>query len=255
MASNRLKVLSYNIHKGFGVGNLKFLLDEIRAAIRLVDPDIVYLQEVCGRQEASSGDKKFEMPDEPQFEFLADSIWEHHAYGKNAIYQRGDHGNAILSKAPIITWENIDISVLGFSQRGILHGILRTPSLHHKDAKSVHVLCVHLGLLEAERKAQVEALCTRIDQAIPEDEAIILAGDFNDWRQTADRLLVDRLDLQEGHRTIHGTLAKTFPVWLPVFKLDRIYFRGLTVKHAESMTGSPWNRLSDHAPLYMECEF
>jgi endonuclease/exonuclease/phosphatase family metal-dependent hydrolase len=254
MQMPRLKVLSYNIHKGFGIGNLKFLLEEIRTAIRLVDPDIVYLQEVCGRREANLAERKFEMPDEPQFEFLADSIWEHHAYGKNAIYQRGDHGNAVLSKSPIISSENIDISVNGFSHRGILHGVLEGPG-GSSEHKRIHVLCVHLGLFEAERKSQIEVLCDRIHQAIPDDEAIILAGDFNDWRMKADRLLMERLDLKEGYRSIHGSLAKTYPVWMPFFRLDRIYFRGVRIRHAESLTGAPWNRLSDHAPLYMEYEY
>ncbi len=37
-----------------------------------------------------------------QFAFLADEIWPHFAYGKNAIYSAGHHGNAILSKHPIL---------------------------------------------------------------------------------------------------------------------------------------------------------
>jgi endonuclease/exonuclease/phosphatase family metal-dependent hydrolase len=254
MAGSRIKVLSYNIHKGFGVGNVKFLLDEIRSAIRMVDPDIVNLQEVCGRREANGFEKKFEMPEEPQFEFLADSIWQHHAYGKNAIYQRGDHGNAVLSKAPIETWENIDISVLGFSQRGILHGVVNLARSGGLPPRKLHVLNVHLGLFEAERRSQIEALCDRIHRVVPDSDPLILAGDFNDWRMTADRVLLERLNLQEGYKAFHGNLARTFPVWLPIFRLDRIYFRGLQICYAESLTGAPWNRLSDHAPLYTEYE-
>ncbi|MEZ4741735.1 MAG: endonuclease/exonuclease/phosphatase family protein [Bdellovibrionota bacterium] len=228
----------------------------------------MYLQEVCGFLQVDNGsaikrlsvlgDKKklrnIEMTDDPQFEFLADSIWTHHAYGKNAISSKGHHGNAVLSKTPIVSWENIDISVLGFSQRGILHGIIDM-NMNAKNPKKLHVLCVHLGLLEAERKSQVKALCQRIKESVPETDAVILAGDFNDWRLTADRTLMEELDLQEGYRSIHGTLARTFPSWMPLLRLDRIYFRGLAIKQAISLTGSPWNRLSDHAPLYMEYEF
>ena len=44
-----------------------------------------------------------------QFEFLADSIWSHYAYGKNAIYQHGHHGNAILSELPFAISNNVDV--------------------------------------------------------------------------------------------------------------------------------------------------
>ena len=62
--------------------------------------------------------------DNNQFEFLADSIWDHFAYGKNAIYQHGHHGNAILSEIPFNRLHNLDVSTMRISQRGILHGQL-----------------------------------------------------------------------------------------------------------------------------------
>jgi len=36
---------------------------------------------------------------------------------------------------------------------------------------------------------------------------------------------------------------------LPVLRLDRIYVRGFTVDKAEVHFGTPWSRISDHAPL------
>lgn len=260
MADSKLKVLSYNIHKGFSVGKIKFLLDEIRSVIRLVNADLVYLQEVCGERLPKAGEKRFKLPDESQFEFLADSVWSHYAYGKNAVYSKGHHGNAVLSKLPIISSENIDISVLGFSQRGILHTVIQEPETDCANAnananhKPIHLLCVHLGLFEAERRSQISKLCQLIKKVIPADEPLILAGDFNDWRLKADKVLLESLNLQEGHRTVHGNLARTYPVWMPVLQLDRIYYRGIKVIQAERLTGAPWSRLSDHAALYMEIE-
>jgi endonuclease/exonuclease/phosphatase family metal-dependent hydrolase len=43
-----LKVLTVNIHKGFGVFNRKFILHELREAVRAVGADLVFLQEVHG---------------------------------------------------------------------------------------------------------------------------------------------------------------------------------------------------------------
>jgi endonuclease/exonuclease/phosphatase family metal-dependent hydrolase len=242
-----LRVLSYNIHKGFSVGNFRYLLDEIREAIRVVDADLVFLQEVCGQDPQTSPVDLVS-----QFEFLADSVWSHYAYGQNSAYRSGNHGNAILSKFPITQQENIDISVGGISQRGILHCTLNLhPSTSDEDGISLHAMCVHLGLFELERRHQLKKLCDRIITNIPEGDPIILAGDFNDWRLTFDREFRGRLDLKESYRQVHGRLARTFPAWKPVFSLDRIYSRGLEVVDAKILTGAPWNRLSDHAALWI----
>lgn len=248
---NKLKVISYNIHKGFSVGNVKFLLDEIRSAIRLINADLVFLQEVCGEIDKKKA-RKFQSPTESQFEFLADSVWSHIAYGQNAVYKKGDHGNAVLSKFPIIFNENIDISTLQMSQRGILHTIIEYTEPSKKLKIPIHILCVHLGLLESERREQISKLCERIKTTIPDHEPLVLAGDFNDWRQKANDMLQKELGLKDAFKECHGSLAKTYPAWFPLLKLDRIYFRGLKVTAAESLTGSPWNRLSDHAALVVD---
>ncbi len=49
--SEIIKVLSYNVHKGFCASNRRFLLDEIRDNIRQVDADLVFLQEVVGENQ------------------------------------------------------------------------------------------------------------------------------------------------------------------------------------------------------------
>jgi endonuclease/exonuclease/phosphatase family metal-dependent hydrolase len=252
-----LKILSYNIHKGFNVGNKQFLLEEIRAAIRLVDADLVFLQEVCGFLPSNPESSVSCLSAESQFEYLADSIWDHHAYGKNAIYQNGDHGNALLSKFPFVCWENIDISTNKYSRRGLLHGVIQINFEKNNKSQTgkLHVLCVHMGLFEGERKSQIKKMCERILEHIPEDEPLILAGDFNDWSASSDRAITQYLNLTEGYKNIHGSLAKTFPSWAPMIKLDRVYVRGVEVQSAEALKGSPWNSLSDHVPLYLELKF
>lgn len=250
-----MKVLSYNIHKGYNAGNIKFLLEEIRAGIRLVDADFVFLQEVCGKNEKGKvvDPDTVAMSNESQFEFLADSVWPHFAYGKNAIYPKGDHGNSILSQFPITDWYNLDLSIYGFSQRGALHAIVSIPE--GKKERRVHLICVHLGLFEHERREQSWNLIEYIKEKIPAKDPFILAGDFNDWRYKSDKLLVRELALIESYRSSHGQLARSYPALFPLLQVDRIYCRGMSVEHSEALGGAPWNRLSDHLALYAEFKF
>ena len=47
-----LTVMTVNIHKGFTTFNRKFILPELREAVRKVGADVVFLQEVLGTHEA-----------------------------------------------------------------------------------------------------------------------------------------------------------------------------------------------------------
>lgn len=237
---SRLRVLSYNIHKGFNTGNRKLVLHRIRDAIRETHADLVFLQEVLGTHDRHAT--------EPQFEFLADSLWPHFAYGKNSVYTSGHHGNAILSKYPLTGWENVDVSTNRLERRGLLHGVIEIP---HK-RKPVHAICVHLGLLETERASQIRSLCRRIEEMVPPGEPVIVGGDFNDWRVRASGPLRRRLGMTEAFEKLHGGVARTFPSWLPALRLDRIYCRGLEPRRASCLSSRPWNGLSDHVALYAE---
>ena len=52
-----------------------------------------------------------------------------------------------------------------------------------RGAPALHCINVHLGLFERGRQWQIRALCERIRATVPEDAPLIIAGDFNDWRQ------------------------------------------------------------------------
>lgn len=43
-----VSLITYNIHKGFGLGAVRFLLPKMREAITSLNPDFVFLQEVQG---------------------------------------------------------------------------------------------------------------------------------------------------------------------------------------------------------------
>ncbi|CAI9000681.1 Endonuclease/Exonuclease/phosphatase family protein [compost metagenome] len=243
----RFKVLTVNTHKGFTALNRRFILPELREAVRSVSADVVFLQEVHGTHEQHPR-RYTNWPAMPQYEFLADSLWPQFAYGRNAVYPAGDHGNALLSKFQIIRHDNLDVSISGHENRGLLHCVLRLPG----DGQEVHAICVHLGLRETHRTAQLKLLAQRLD-ALPGNAPVIVAGDFNDWRQRADALLTPS-GLREVFAEHHGKPARSFPARLPALRLDRIYVRNLKASHPQVLTSRPWSHLSDHAPLSVEIE-
>ena len=112
--SNLLRVVSYNIHKGFSHFNQRMVIHDLRERLRALNADIVFLQEVQGSQ-VGHAQRWAHWPTAPQYEFLADDVWSDYAYGKNAVYDHGHHGNAILSSYPNVRW-------VSYKEFGSTHG-------------------------------------------------------------------------------------------------------------------------------------
>jgi len=241
----RFTVATYNIHKGFSQLNRRMVIHELRERLSGLDPDILFLQEVVGvheRHAARHGD----WPAKPQHEFIADTQWHEVAYGRTATYRHGHHGNALLSRYPIAAQENIDISAHPFESRGLLHCEIKVGA----NEPAVHCINVHLGLFERGRRWQIHTLCERIRETVPMSAPLIIAGDFNDWRHKANRMLIEALGVHEVFESVSGRPARTFPSVMPVFRLDRIYARGLAIRDAHvHYTFRSGRRMSDHAAL------
>ncbi len=240
---HRLRMLTLNMHKGFTLFN-QFILPELREAIRSLSTEIVFLQEVHGSHSRHAL-RLNDWPASSQYEFLADSVWPEYSYGRNAIYPEGDHGNAILTKYPIIRYQNLDISIGKIEQRGILHTVLKVPG--HEE---VHAMCIHLGLRESHRVRQLSLLADLVD-SLPAAAPVIIAGDFNDWRKRADKILA-KCNLHEAFISEHKKLARSFPARWPLLCLDRVYLRNATSCNARVLHQRPWSHLSDHAPLAVD---
>jgi endonuclease/exonuclease/phosphatase family metal-dependent hydrolase len=237
-------IATYNIHKGFSHLKRRMVIHELREKLHGLGADIMFLQEVQGVHDRHAG-RYDDWPGKPQHEFIADEVWQEVAYGKTAIYRHGHHGNAVLSRFPIVSYENQDISAHQFESRGLLHCKIRLG----QRGPMLHCMNVHLGLFERGRQWQIRALCERIRETVPKDAALVIAGDFNDWRHKANRMLVDQLGVEEVFESFRGRTARTFPSVLPMFRLDRIYARGLRVVDTRVHYAFPWGRLSDHAAL------
>lgn len=243
-----LRLLSYNIHQGRTATRSKLDTSAIAEAIAAFEPDVVVLQEVAGCGEADDRVAR------EQLEKLSRDRWPHVAYGGNATFRGGFHGNAILSRFPILRSRHLDLSVrLPRSRQAFLprRGMLWT-EVAPPDAAPVRVVATHLGLSEYERSAQLERLCRFVERRSADNESLVVAGDFNDWRGRITEAIRAKLRVEEAFLAHEQKHARTFPAQFPVLALDRIYFRGLTLVHAERALGERWVKLSDHLPIFAE---
>lgn len=180
----QLKVLTYNIHKGKTPLGTRPSFVSLKEALLRENADLIFLQEVQGRNDLEDA-----LHNQP--ERLAEALGMHVVYGRNAIRRRTDHGNALLSRYPIVYQENQDISDHRLEQRGVLHAQICV------DQQIVHCFVVHLGLFKQSRKRQTEAISTRINRLVKPEEPMIIAGDFNDWGQLLSSKLMSVLHLEE----------------------------------------------------------
>lgn len=238
-----LTVATYNIHKGFSHFNGRVVMHELRERLHELNADIVFLQEVQGAHTGHAG-RFANYPEGAHHEFIADRRWPHSAYGKNCVYEAGHHGNAILSRYPIVQTLNTDISAHRFESRGLLHCEIELPG-----GQRIHSLCAHFGLFARGRRAQTRALIEYVQHEIPPDAPVIIAGDFNDWRNQMGARIASELGMHDVFQLHGGRVARSFPARFPLFQLDRIYMRGFTVAQTEVHVGGAWQRLSDHAAI------
>lgn len=256
----KLRIATYNIHKGISsIGSRPRVL-ALKLALAAMDADVLFLQEVQGRHDLLALKHAAKWPAQSQHEFLAGES-HHSAYGVNAVYDHGHHGNALLSRFPISSARNQDVSDHAYEARGILHCVVQVGEIE------LHCYVIHLGLFAGGRKRQAEALVEAVKNSAPPDAPVIIAGDFNDWGNHLSASLREELGVMEvfddrvARRGLGGYLrqlsgrapklqpARTFPAALPMLQLDRIYVRGFHVESAEVLHGVMWARLSDHAPI------
>jgi endonuclease/exonuclease/phosphatase family metal-dependent hydrolase len=245
-SAKQLRVATCNIHKGMSIFNRRVVIHALRDQLRALDADVVFLQEVVGRHDAHAL-RYGNWPREPQHEFLADLGWQDHAYGRNAVYDGGEHGNAILSRFPILRWENQDVSSHRFESRGLLHCEIEVPGWQD----TLHCVCVHLALTARARGRQLEHLRQRVERMVPANAPLVVAGDFNDWhwRHRATHEFAHPLNMQEVFEADGGRPARSYPALLPLLCLDRIYVRGFRVGEASVQHRRGWRLSSDHRAL------
>lgn len=243
-APRPITIATYNMHKGMSALNRKVQVGDMAAALGSIRPDILFLQEVQGLN-LLRGRKLADFPPQAHHNVLGRYLSYYSSYGQNATFKEKHHGNAILSRLPIDTRHNLDITVNRLEKRGVLHCEILPEGWH----QPIVCLCAHLNLLETDRIKQYIAIFEYISTYVDPQSPLILAGDFNDWRAKSHLNIGRALGLEEVFLSRYGAHPKTFPARLPMLSLDRIYTRNLAIVDAHIHNRAPWTHLSDHLPL------
>lgn len=238
----RVRILTWNIHKGIGGVDRRYRLDRVISCIEKQNPDIVLLQEVADGFPAA----RFET----QLDELQEALdYPHAVFAHEHHFKRGGYGNAILSRFPLHDSERIDLTIGWRKKRGALQAraILRDGG--QKRTLVLHNL--HLGLAGSERDQQLVRFLEHEEQKrLHHDTPTVLAGDFNDLWGSLGRRFLEPV----GYRRAVG-LINTFPAAMPFRPLDGIFYRGhVALAHGHAGRDELSRSASDHLPLVADLE-
>jgi endonuclease/exonuclease/phosphatase family metal-dependent hydrolase len=228
-----VRVVTYNIHSCIGVDR-RYDPSRISTVLREIDADIACLQEVDARRRSERH--------ADQWAYLGVATGCRVVTGTGVCQPRLRFGNAILSRFPVLAARLIDLTVAGHEPRGAIDADLLIGE------RLLRVIATHFGLRAADRRQQANQLMAALGEPVPanrrEAHAVLLMGDLNEWR--GRRGAIRSLDRRLGP----SAAAPTFPSWMPVLALDRIYSDGPAVLRDVGVYRSPLARLaSDHLPL------
>ena len=232
-----MRLLSWNIHKGIGGRDRRYSLQRIIDCIDHEHPDLVCLQEV----DRLVGRSDFD--DQPRL--LGQSLNLQSTFQANVPVSNGTYGNLILSRWAVGSTHRISL------KRGIRKS--RGAQLIHVDTPegALHLVNTHLGLDERERHWQIDFL---LDHELFQSSSVIptfIAGDFNDWRNT----LAEQSLANHGFQQITSPPSeyRSFPSWLPVGGLDKVFVRGeVTIERIQVVRTSLARVASDHLPIVVD---
>lgn len=232
-SSDTLRLLVYNTHHGEGMDGI-LELERIAALVRSMDPDVVTLQEI-DRVVHRTGDVD-------QAQRYGELAGMEGFFGDFMPYQGGLYGMALLSRLPVLEWENVRLPD-GAEPRTTLAARIRIPS----SGREVWVAGIHFYRTEEERLAQARATAEFFVEAEP---PVILAGDFNSQPGTrVMAFLGESWDIPEKEG-----LPFTFPADSPAREIDFILLRPAAAFQVLEYRVLEESVASDHRPLFMRVE-
>ncbi len=229
--SQRLRVMTYNIHHGAD-RHEKNSLDSIGYFIKSIKPDIVGLQEVDSLCERSG---KID-----QMKRLAEITGMHYTFVRHFPYQGGAYGLGVLSKYPILKTEGKKLQLLKEGPNGKSVSMLfATIKLSGK--KEILFATAHYSAADkATRQSQVnETLQYLSGNPLP----VIFTGDLNATPDANEIQL-----LQQHLQPVDTALTPTFPDTQPAKKIDYILVSPRSLKRVKHVS-APGVHHSDHLPL------
>ena len=233
-----LNIVSYNLHKGRTTFNRRYNIDSLKKIIAPLDFDIGFFQEVLSQQHST-------VKLSCQLEALADDKWKEYSFAKNSIVTNHEHGNAILSKFPIVENHIVNLTINKLEKRSAIF-----TKIAHED-QHIICICTHLNLRTKDRLIQVNKILEFLDELRNPDqpELVIFAGDFNDWSSRIERFLT-----QKGFQTC-GEKLKTFPSQFPRLGLDKVFYLNHIQTSSKIGRSKIYKKYSDHLPLFSTVVF
>ena len=232
-----MRLLSWNIHKGIGGRDRRYSLQRIIDCIDHEHPDLVCLQEVDRLVARSNFD------DQPRL--LGQSLNLQSTFQANVPVSNGTYGNLILSRWAVGSTHRISLKRGIRKSRGAQLIQVETPE------GALHLVNTHLGLDERERHWQIDFL---LDHELFQSSSVMptfIAGDFNDWRNT----LAEQSLANHGFQQVTSPPSeyRSFPSWLPVGGLDKVFVRGeVTTERVKVVRTSLARVASDHLPIVVD---
>jgi endonuclease/exonuclease/phosphatase family metal-dependent hydrolase len=233
-----MRLLTYNIHKGVGGGDRRYLLDRIIDVIGEEDADLICLQEVDYNVSRSS------FHDQPTLISRALKTAAH-VYQLNVPHREGGYGNLLLSRWPINKHHHVSLRLNQRKPRGAQLAVVESPH------GNIHLVNWHLGLVEKERRWQAGHL---LHHGLFKESGhlpTLIAGDSNDWRNTLDEHTFQAHNFRQVTAPIKE--FRSFPAFWALASLDKVFYRGpLEIKDAHIVRTKLARRASDHLPLVID---
>jgi endonuclease/exonuclease/phosphatase family metal-dependent hydrolase len=224
MTGREIRVLTWNVHGCVGRDGVCDP-DRVAHVLDAAQPDISALQEIDNRTTSAAQDP---------FSYFGTLFGWTTVAARTLAARDGHYGHIVLSRWPIESLGEIDLSVRWREPRKAIVGAIASP------AGRIVVIAAHLGLLPFERRRQFAKLKERI--ASISDRPLVVLGDFNDFpgRGLAERSLCPPL--------LSAPELPTYPSRLPLLPLDRVWFtEPLEVGTVATLRDA--GRVSDHLPL------
>jgi endonuclease/exonuclease/phosphatase family metal-dependent hydrolase len=225
-----LRVMTWNINGALG-RNPRFDLALVVDYVQRHAPDVVALQEVDSRRARGAGVAN-------PFEMLRDALGSYGTHAHAISTADGDYGQALITRWPLAASSVHDLSYPEREPRRAISAEIATP------AGPLHVIATHLGLSLRERSRQAETLIGLIGDL---KRPTVVMGDFNDWlwRGSVRRALRRVLP--------RCTAERTFPAFLPLFRLDCIYVSN-ALRILRCRADPAARSLSDHLPVLADLD-
>lgn len=230
----RLRLVTYNIHKAQGLDR-RISTARILSVIESLDADILCMQEVVN----APGTKLYDQAGE-----IERALPNYTAvFGANRPLHGGTYGNLTLSRLPVRSWHNHDLTSRREERGALQTHIELGPYL-------LHLFNVHLGTGLYERRRQARLLLGEKVLGHPElRPPRLVVGDLNEWtRGLTTRLLRSSFQTFRPRHTLR--VPATFPGLLPLLTLDHCYYEPpLELLHSHLVRTPTALVASDHLPL------